>query len=178
MHYLFFMVTINRNDSKDVEKELKSHFYQMVESHPHNWGELVNEKNGEHLVYNKMNIIDVGPSKFNNTIDIDAFIKSINILKRNVKLKKKDFSYIHKGLKEKLFGEGFEKISPEEFCTFLNQKGFSVGKKSNIYKYSLEGNFPNWHTQDGSILESQRAISIVSQLLDIYHELISYPSEN
>lgn len=177
-HRCFFIVSVDKSDSIEVEKKQIEHFYQMIDLYPDNWGELVNKKNGEHLVYNKQHVIDVGPSRSKKTMDIDAFIKSISILKGKVKIKKKDFSYIYKGVKEKLFGEGFEKMSPEVFCTILYKKGLSVGKKSNIYKYSLEGDFPNWHTQDGSILESQRAVSIVSQLLDIYHELINNPSEN
>ena len=170
-HSCFFIFTIKKSDSQQAEKHVRDAFFNMVNSCPNDMGTFTNEKTGEHLLYNKKNILNVRVSEKRETIDLELLIKAVHSLQLDNKLKKKDFSYIFKGIKEKVFGIGLEDITPKTFCDYFHQKGIEVGQKSNIYKYIPQGNYPDWQMYRLSHLELLHARSIISSLLEHYNTL-------
>ena len=169
----FFMHAVQKYDSKETIDAERKRFYQLIKECPNAWREFVNEKDGEHLIYNCSNIIPIDSSKGTNIVDLDNFLKAVDVLSHERKMKKKYYACIFKSMTEGLWGTGFEKMTPNVFCDFMLTKGIYVGKKSNIYKYIPQGNYPNWHFSNNlnTIFNKEDNISVISQLMKIYNEL-------
>ena len=108
----FFMHLVQEGDSKETINLERNNFYKSVHENPNVWREFINEKEGEHLVYNCSNIINVGNHQKTNVVDIDNFVEAVKILSYEKKMKKNFYACILKSLKEGLWGNGFEKMTP------------------------------------------------------------------
>jgi hypothetical protein len=167
------MHSVQKYDTKETIDAERKRFYELVKKYPNIWREFVNENNGEHLIYNCSTIIPFDSSKGTSVVNLNNFLKSVDILRNERKMKKKYYACIFKSMIEGLWGKGFEKMAPEVFCAFMLSKGIDVGQKSNIYKYKPQGNYPNWHYRNNlnTIINKEDNNSVIARLMEIYNKL-------
>lgn len=145
--FCFFICAIMVTDKEDLQEEKRKAFIIDIKNHPEDSFILDDYPRARHYVYNKgvLNCVSFLPTT--KSIDKKCLIDAVKELKAEERIKGKLFySYILKVMKEGIIGDGYARMTYEEFNTFM--KDVEKLNVSNTQNQMPDGTFPNWKIKD------------------------------